>query len=254
MHYFFPGSTTMSKVSPLRRAPHPENSAPRRPRALGRPQTTSREDIVARAIAILKADPEAGISINRTARALGLTPMALYTYFANRDELLQAVSARLLASLNIEVPARADWQQQIRCWAHGMRAHFLHYPYLMYALQWEGHISTAWLHQMVLVFAALHQAGFRGRALARAAVSVFRSTMGSIQAELAEMRAGNRFSTSDFAHLAPEQRKWLATLQRYSVEENHPDDAFRYSLERIIDGLCVEIGKSRRSRVRPKGR
>ena len=218
--------------------------ASRRTKPLGRPQTTSREDIIACAISILKQDPEAGVSINRVARALGLTPMALYTYFAGRDELLQAVSARLLESLVVEIPAGAGWQARIDCWARGMRAHFLRFPYLMHILRWEGHISVAWVQQMLLVFEALAEAGFRGRALAQAAVWIFYSIMGAIHAELAEIRSGYRFSASDIAHFSPQQRAWLTAFHRYADEKDYRNEAFDYHLAQLIDGIAARMTRN----------
>lgn len=181
------------------------------------------------------------MSINRVARTLGLTPMALYTYFAGRNELLQAVSARLLENLVIEIPANAGWQERIDCWARGMRAHFLRFPYLMHILRWEGHISAAWAQQMLLVFEALAQAGFRGRALAQAAVWIFYSIMGAIHAEVAEIRSGYRFSASDIAQFNPQERAWLTTFHGYADEKNYRNEAFDYHLAQLIDGIAARI-------------
>lgn len=237
----------MNPVRIRKQAARAETHVPRIARRLGRPQTTSREDIIACAIAILRKDPEAGVSINGVARSLGLTPMALYTYFAGRDELLQAVSARLLESLVIEVPPGADWREKIGSWARGMRRYFLHYPYLMHILRWEGHISLAWLRQMLLVFEALEEAGLRGRAQAQAAVWVFYSIMGVIQAELSEIRAGQRFSASDFAELGTRQRQWLTAFHRYSGEEGYCDETFDYHLAQLLDGISARLRASRRA-------
>lgn len=235
------GMSMKSTESKARRPRAPESRITRRG---GRPQTTSREDIIACAIGILRQEPGAGVSINRIARTLGLTPMALYTYFANRDELLQAVSARLLESVTIEVPPDASWRQKIDCWARGMRTSLLRYPYLMHVLRWEGHISLAWLQQMLLVFEALEEAGLRDREQARTALWVFTSIMGIIQAEIAEIGAGMEFSDADFAELEPGQRRWIRNFHHYASNANYPDELFDHHLAHLIDHIARDAERA----------
>lgn len=221
----------------------PDGAAkPRSPRRIGRPPATSREDIIACAIEILRQEPGAGVSINRIARTLGLTPMALYTYFANHDELLRAVSAQLLEGVTIQVPANADWRQKIECWARGMRTSFLRYPYLMYVLRWEGHISTAWLQRLPPVFEALDEAGLQGHEQARTALWVFTSIMGIIQAEITATGSGMTFSDDDFAELDPDQRRWIDNFHHYASSVNYSDELFDYHLAHLIDCIARDAG------------
>ena len=170
--------------------------------------------------------------------------MALYTYFANHDELLQAVSAELLQSVVIEVPADAGWQEKIGCWARGMRASFLRYPHLMQVLRWENHISLAWLQQMLLVFEALEEAGLQGREQARTALWVFASIMGIIQTEITEIGAGLQFSDSDFAQLEPDQRRWIRNFHHYASSVNYSDELFEHQIGYLIDSISRDVGSN----------
>jgi AcrR family transcriptional regulator len=231
-------------------APGDAAPSPRTTRRAGRPQATSREDIIACAIGILRKEPGAGVSINRIARTLGLTPMALYTYFSSHDELLQAVSAQLLDSVAIEVPATAGWRTKIACWAHGMRASFLRYPYLMHVLRWEGHISPSWLRQMLLVFEALEEAGLQGHEQARTALWVFTSIMGIIQAEIADIGAGMKFSDADFAQLEPDHRRWIRNFHDYASRVNYPDELFEHHLAHLIDNIAQDATSGSTSKAR----
>ena len=64
--------------------------APRR----GRPPRASREQIVDAAVALLRESPDEPLTMARVAKAVGLTPMALYRHFKDRDELSpQAITA-----------------------------------------------------------------------------------------------------------------------------------------------------------------
>lgn len=59
----------------------------------------TREEIVAAAEAlVLAGDPES-VTVHAVARAIGVTPGALYRYFPSRDAIVAAVEARVLADL-----------------------------------------------------------------------------------------------------------------------------------------------------------
>lgn len=60
------------------------------------------EAIIAEAMRLIERDGEAALSMRTLATGLGVTPMALYRYFANRDELLLALVDRV--SRTIEFP------------------------------------------------------------------------------------------------------------------------------------------------------
>jgi AcrR family transcriptional regulator len=82
--------------------------AKRPSRASGRPLKTSREAIIACAIEILEKEPGAGVSLNRIAKTMNISPMSIYNYFDSRDKLLQALSSHLLADLGDQAILDAD--------------------------------------------------------------------------------------------------------------------------------------------------
>lgn len=210
---------------------------PRKSQTAGRPPRTSRKAIVDCAIAILEKEPAAGVSINRIARELKLTPMALYTYFADRDELLQAISAELLGNFELAIPPKADWKKRLRLWAIALRKLLLRYPYLMQALGWEGHISAAWTQHMALVFGCLEEVGLSGRKLAQTALWVLRTLIGNINAEIVQLHGDHQVSDVDIDQAPEASKPHLRALQRYSHEENHHEIAFRFNLDQVVDVL-----------------
>jgi AcrR family transcriptional regulator len=58
------------------------------------------ERIAAEASAILRAEGADAVSMRRVASAVGITPMAIYRHFPNREALLRAVAARGWATLS----------------------------------------------------------------------------------------------------------------------------------------------------------
>ncbi len=59
--------------------------------------TTTSERIFAAALAILEEDGPDAVSMRRVADAVGITPMAIYHHFPNRDALLNTVTDREFA-------------------------------------------------------------------------------------------------------------------------------------------------------------
>jgi TetR/AcrR family tetracycline transcriptional repressor len=96
---------------------------------IGRPRrgepTLSRERVVARALQLADAEGVQAVTMRRLASLLGVEAMALYTHVASKDDLLDAVGARIVAELAVEPRPREDWRGRIeavvRAWA-SMRA------------------------------------------------------------------------------------------------------------------------------------
>ena len=67
------------------------------------------------------------VTIRRLAQELGVTPMALYWHFKNKDELLLGIVDHVLADLRADREAADPWQQQLRAMVEvlvgAMRAH-----------------------------------------------------------------------------------------------------------------------------------
>ena len=90
-------------------------TAPRR----GRPPRATPEQIVDAAVALVVAEPDEPLTMARVANAVGLTPMALYRHFKDRDELMDAVVGRILLERNAAIPREGPWQDQLRAWVLG---------------------------------------------------------------------------------------------------------------------------------------
>jgi AcrR family transcriptional regulator len=69
--------------------------------------------VVEAATAILTEEGLEGFSLRALSRRLGLTPMALYGYFADKDDLIDAVIAARLAPLIHESPSDQPWDEEL---------------------------------------------------------------------------------------------------------------------------------------------
>jgi TetR/AcrR family tetracycline transcriptional repressor len=81
----------------------------------------SRESVLEKALAIADAEGLAAVTIRRIAGEFGVTPMAMYWHFANKEELLAALGQRLWNS--VEVDPEASLRELLTILVEALRAH-----------------------------------------------------------------------------------------------------------------------------------
>ncbi|MFC0860722.1 TetR family transcriptional regulator [Sphaerimonospora cavernae] len=74
----------------------------------------TRQTVVDRAIALADAEGLDALTIRRLAQELGVTPMALYWHFKNKDLLLQGVADHLLTEVTPESDPASPWNVRLR--------------------------------------------------------------------------------------------------------------------------------------------
>jgi AcrR family transcriptional regulator len=74
----------------------------------------SEQDILDRALRLIRADGVESLSMRKLALTLGVAPMSLYHYVRNKDELLARVVDALLARVPTPPAKREGWQDQLR--------------------------------------------------------------------------------------------------------------------------------------------
>jgi AcrR family transcriptional regulator len=70
--------------------------------------------VVERGLALADAEGLEAVTIRRLAAELGVTPMALYWHFRNKDELMIGLAGALWSELDLHVDPRDDWPVQLR--------------------------------------------------------------------------------------------------------------------------------------------
>ncbi len=87
----------------------------------------SKQVVVQRALALGDAEGLEALTIRRLATELGVTPMALYWHFRNKEELLAALGDQVWRELDTDVDPAAPWYLQMRSLLesllHVLRAH-----------------------------------------------------------------------------------------------------------------------------------
>lgn len=70
--------------------------------------------VVDAALSLADAEGLAAVTIRRLAKDLGVTPMALYWHFRNKDELLDGMVDRIYEQIDPTVNPSASWSEQLR--------------------------------------------------------------------------------------------------------------------------------------------
>lgn len=81
----------------------------------------SREAIVESALALADAEGLEAVTIRRLAQENGVTPMAMYWHFEDKEALLDGLADHLIASVRLPEPGTGPWDGQL----HGILAAFL---------------------------------------------------------------------------------------------------------------------------------
>jgi AcrR family transcriptional regulator len=83
---------------------------------------------VERALALADAGGLGAVTIRRLASELGVTPMALYWHFRNKDELLDAMMGRVFSEVDLALDESATWLGQFRALMDSLAGVLLAHP------------------------------------------------------------------------------------------------------------------------------
>lgn len=221
------------------RADPPVTKTPRR----GRPPRIDRDRIVEAALEIGLED----ISMRGVAERLGVTDAALYHHFANREALQNEVAATL--SRRLETPAPdPDWQTWTKQFAMDMRAGLLQYPGLAEVFSRVGPSTSGGLQLVDTFVNRLVAGGFDVHSAARA-YSLITSYLIAVvvRQDSLTRRGGVELQAPAFANAVDEAEglsPLLGEVARTWLEASW-DGEFEYGLDRIIDGLALQLLKSK---------
>ena len=120
----------------------------------------TKQAVVDRALALGDSEGVEALTIRRIATELGVTPMALYWHFRNKEELLAGVSDQIWSELETDVDLSAPWDLQLRgileSLLHVLRVH----PCASQLILEGEKQSDAMLVASETALAVLHRGGF----------------------------------------------------------------------------------------------
>jgi AcrR family transcriptional regulator len=97
--------------------------------ARGPAPSLTREEIATAAVTLADTDGIDAVSMRALAIELGVGAASLYRYVARKDELIDLMVDAVLGN-DLQFDVRGDWRQDLRAFAHGLRAMILRHPWM----------------------------------------------------------------------------------------------------------------------------
>ncbi|GAA1285533.1 TetR/AcrR family transcriptional regulator [Saccharothrix xinjiangensis] len=91
--------------------------------------------VVDAAIALADEDGMAAVSMRAVGQRLGRTAMALYTYVADKAELVDLMCDKVLGELPVDYPLDSGWRVALTAWARDSREFYLRHPWVLQVSQ-----------------------------------------------------------------------------------------------------------------------
>ena len=214
----------------------------------------SKAAVVGRALALADAEGLDALTIRRLATELGVTPMALYWHFRNKDELLDGLADQLWGEIGTEVDPAAPWHAQLRGLLESLVAVLRAHPSASQLLISGEKGSPAALHVTEVALEVLRSAGFGPEdAAAIARSGLWTGLMlamsepghdlpGLSEAERTEVQRRSRVR---LAMLPPDRYPRLVESAGPMTACDDPDRHYRFGIDLFIGGVQVMADRDR---------
>lgn len=170
--------------------------------------TLTREQVVNAAEQRVRSDPPEAFSIRSLAADLGVAPMSIYNHVRDKDDLLEEVVDRLLATRWEPATGRGDWTAWVEEAAERLRDLLITEPVALHVYLAHPVTSPNAILRMEAMLEVLIGAGFAPDAAQRAYAALHTYTVGfaALEASRAKSPASNedplesklaRFTTAD---------------------------------------------------------
>jgi len=215
-----------------------EISKTRKPRKpAGRPARLSREQILDTALILLRESKGQDLAIRQLAQRLATVPGNLYTYFPNKEALLDALAEYALQSLEIAASDTSlPWDIQITRWMTAFRQTLQQRPELMLVLGLAG-TSPSTLARIGRIARLMEDAGLDAATAVLHAQGLLWTVMNYT---LFEMKAGKEDVVKQLRQLAAHDKNG-EVLQHLAVENLEP--LWQATLERNLDGIRLQVSR-----------
>jgi len=209
----------------------------------------SRERVLEAAMAVSDEGGIDALTIRSLAQSLGVKPMSVYYYVANKDEILDGIVDLVFSQ--IELPtAGGDWRAEIHRRAHSARRVLRAHPWAIGLMESRTSPGPATLRHHDAVIATLRGAGFSHALTAHAYALLDSYTYGFALQEVGLPFEGSdsvgeiaepimeRFASGDYPHLTE-----MAT--DYYLQPGYDfGDEFEWGLDLILEALTRSAAQS----------
>jgi len=211
----------------------------------------SQRAIAQAALDVIDAEGIDALTMRKLAQHLGSSPMGLYTYFPDREALLDGVAQLLMAEVETP-PEEVHWRDAMRFIMRSVRHVAMRHPNAARLInRFPPHTPDA-LAFVEAGFRSFRRAGFDELSTARCYRALAAYSLGTIDIELGGYFSPDaRAITSDSRDTidTPTTGKLLPLVTEVSPILFTQDDAaeFEYGLELLLDGFADAMTRAGRS-------
>src|SRR5918992_339106 len=207
--------------------------------------TLTPRTVVEVALTLAESGGLGALTIRRLAKELGVTPMALYWHFRSKDELLDAMAARIFEEVDLSVDASAAWQEQLRALLGSMLGVLRARPSTAILLSTRTASSEGSLRATEVVLDVLRRGGFspaEATQIARHALSTVVNLVSGEPGVVAREESGELLDARRRARLfleslPPERYPRLVEAAAPLSEGVDPDAYFAFGLDLLLAGI-----------------
>jgi AcrR family transcriptional regulator len=216
------------------------------------PKPSLSADRIAR-VAIRLADAEGLVSLTmqRLAREVGLTTMALYRYFPGKaDVVAMMIDAAVDSPLHFGRPS-SPWNTRLKAWARRCLAIYQDHPWFLEATTArQSSMGPNELSWMEAALAMLAQAGLVPKERHHAFLAIIGHVRGhaTFQQIRTNSGAGIPWARELAQMLQSEADQYPVLLEalRSGVFSERVEGAFDFGLDCILDGICARLARRTR--------
>jgi AcrR family transcriptional regulator len=216
----------------------------------------SPDDVVRAAIGIADDEGLGAVTMNAVASKLGLTTMAVYRYFPNKEALLDAIIDAGMGLPPRPAEPRAPWREEVAEWARAKRRMLIARPWLAELPFVAAPHGPNWLSWLEALLDPLSRTGLSWPDLGEMLSIVDGFVRGTSDTAISLARAHARgISTEEWAAAVgadlgraigdPRFPKFAAliTAQMDGPGRNF-DESFDFNLARVLDGIELYVMKT----------
>lgn len=222
--------------------------------ARGPAPSLSREKISSAAVGLADAQGIEAVSMRALALELGVGATSLYRYVARKEELIELMVDAMMGD-DLEFELRGDWREDLRSYAHGLRAMILRHPWMAVPSAGLRNFGPNTAERYEQVLGAIDGLGLEIDEMLVMAETIDAFVRGRVLEELSEQEAVRRSGL--------DQEQWMQTqipyiqsliesgrypiLTRVVLDARAPHDpdrlenGFDMGLERVLDGLATMV-------------
>ncbi|HEX2988411.1 MAG TPA: TetR/AcrR family transcriptional regulator C-terminal domain-containing protein [Chloroflexota bacterium] len=215
----------------------------------------SRELVLARAIEVGDQEGLEAVSFRRLASDMNVTPMALYRYVRDKDDLLDAMSDMIVGRVDLASVAGAPggWEGKLRVLLDAFRHVLQAYPVAIPLFTRRAGTTPNWVRTIEVGLGILREAGFP----MREAVDLLRQINNRLAGLVTLEPVAAPSPSPDLDAVVRQSRAILQALQPvefpnvieaapYLTQCDDPERYYQLGLDLLVDGVRAQLVKFRR--------